>query len=148
MAKSVAQDAAEPREIAVALEGFVRRSMRTRDFAPALATAADVAASLEGDCTEHAVLLAALCRARGIPARVAIGLVYYPRISGFAYHMWNEVWSGDRWLPLDATLGQGGIGAAHLKLVDSNLSDANRYSVFLPVSQVLGRLEIEILEAE
>ena len=40
------------------------------------ATAAEVARSREGDCTEHAVLLAALARARGIPARVAMGLVY------------------------------------------------------------------------
>ena len=67
----------------------------------------EVARSLEGDCTEHAVLLAALCRARKIPARVAFGLVYYPPQKGFAYHMWNEVWIADRWIPLDATLGHG-----------------------------------------
>ena len=29
-----------------------------------------------GDCSEHAVLLTALLRARGIPARVSHGLVY------------------------------------------------------------------------
>ena len=79
-------------------------------------SAADVARSLEGDCTEHSVLLAALCRARKIPARVAIGLVYYqPRgeaSPGYAYHMWTEVWVNQRWTPIDATLGRGGIGAA------------------------------------
>ena len=93
-----------------------------KNFSQAFATAAEVARSLEGDCTEHAVLLAALCRARKIPARVAFGLVYYPPQKGFAYHMWNEVWIADRWVPLDATLGLGGIGADHIKLGDSNLS--------------------------
>ena len=29
-----------------------------------------------GDCTEHAVLLAAVVKARGLPARVCHGLVY------------------------------------------------------------------------
>jgi hypothetical protein len=49
---------------------------------------------------------------------------------------------------MDATLGQGGIGAAHLKLTDSNLAGAGAYSAFLPVAQVIGQLKIEILEVE
>ena len=113
-----------------------------------LSTAAEVAEFREGDCTEHAVLLAALARARGIPARVAIGLVYQAPTQSFAYHMWNELWIGDRWLPLDATLGRGGIGAGHLKLTDSSLAGATAYSSFLPVGQVIGQLKIEVLEAE
>ena len=75
-----------------------------------------MAESREGDCTEHAVLLAALARACGIPARVAIGLVYVDQAGGFGYHMWTEMYLSGHWIPLDATLGQGGIGAAHLKL--------------------------------
>jgi hypothetical protein len=49
---------------------------------------------------------------------------------------------------MDATLAQGGIGAAHLKLVHSNLAGASALSCFLPVAQVAGGLTIEILEAE
>jgi hypothetical protein len=94
------------------------------------------------------VLLAGLARARGIPARVAIGLVYQASTQSFAYHMWNELWLTDRWVPMDATLGRGGIGAAHLKLADSNLAGAQAYSCFLPVAQVIGQLKIEILEVE
>ena len=94
------------------------------------------------------MFLAALCRARNIPARVAIGLVYYPPQRGFAYHMWNEVWTGERWVPLDATLGRGGIGAAHLKLVDSSLAGADSFSAFMPVAKVMGQLEIDVLETE
>lgn len=144
MARAVATDESDPWTVACALERYVRRSIRQKNFSQAFATAAEVARTLEGDCTEHAVLLAALCRVRDIPARVAMGLVYYPADQGYAYHMWNEVWIRDRWVPLDATIGQGGIGGAHLKLADSSLKGFTAYRAFLPVLQVLGRLEIEI----
>ena len=96
-----------------------------------------------GDCSEHAVLLAATCRARGIPARVAIGLLYSAEDQAFQYHMWNEVWIKDRWIPLDATLGQGGIGACHLKLRDSSLARQTPYSMVSPVMYLIGKLKIE-----
>ena len=113
-----------------------------------MATAADVAETVAGDCTEHAVLLAAVCRARGIPTRVAIGLVYSARDQGFAFHMWNEVWVEHRWVPLDATLGRGGIGAAHLKLAHSDLSLESADSAMLTVLQVINQLQLKILSVE
>jgi Transglutaminase-like superfamily len=142
----------EPREtdawkLACAFEKFVDDTIRLKSFSQAFATAAEVCRSLEGDCTEHAVLMAALCRARKIPARVAFGLVYYPPEKGFAYHMWNEVWIADRWVPMDATLGQGGIGADHIKLGDSNLAGGSPLADLLSVIQVFGRLELEVIEA-
>jgi transglutaminase-like putative cysteine protease len=147
-ARSVAPSETDPWKLACALEQHVDSAIRKKNFSQAFATAAEVARSLEGDCTEHAVLLAALCRARGIPARVAFGLVYYPPQRGFAYHMWNEVWIADRWVPLDGTLGLGGIGGDHIKLADSNLAGASAYSAMLPVIQVFGRLDLEVVEAE
>ena len=148
LAAAVAQNETDPWQVALSLEREVFRKMASKNFSTAFATAAEVARSLEGDCTEHAVLLAAMCRARKIPARVAIGLVYYPPQRGFAFHMWNEVWTGDRWVPLDATLGRGGIGAGHLKLVDSSLAGADSFSAFMPVAKVMGQLEIEVRETE
>ena len=148
MASRIAADANKPWDIARELERYVGDQIQFKDFSQAFATAAEVAKTLEGDCTEHAVLLAALCRARNIPSRVAMGLVYYAQERGFAYHMWNEVWIHDRWVPLDATIGMGGIGAAHLKLGDSNLKGAFAYTAFLPVIQVLGRLSINIETVE
>ena len=53
--------------MACRLEKLVRDKMQAQDFSQAFATAAEVAETLQGDCTEHAVLLAALCRAREIP---------------------------------------------------------------------------------
>jgi hypothetical protein len=137
-----------PWDTAVRLEQFVHRYIKQNDFSQVFATAAEVADRREGDCTEYAVLLAALCRAREIPARVAIGLVYMPKTHEFGYHLWTEVYIDDKWIPIDATLGKGGIGAGHLKLAHSNLKGASAYSSFLPVVQVVGRLKIEIMEAE
>lgn len=148
LAQAAAGDETDPVQVALALERYVHESITSKNFSQAFATAAEVAESLEGDCTEHAVLLAALARARGIPARVAIGLVYLGSEGGFFYHMWNEVYLDGHWVPLDATLGQGGIGAAHLKITDSHLNDASAYSCFLPVAEVVGRLKIDVLEAE
>ena len=148
MASAVAGDASDPGEIATALERYVRESVKSQQFSPAFATAAEVAETLQGDCTEHAVLLAALCRARGIPARCAVGLVYFPAEQAFAYHLWTEAWLDGRWIALDATLGQGGIGAAHLKLVQTNFKGAGALGALLPVFQVLGQLEVEVMRVE
>jgi hypothetical protein len=148
LARQAAGSRTDPWEVAVALEKFTHDYITGRNFSKAFSSAVDVAESREGACTQHAVLLAALARARGIPTRVAIGLVYTESTPGFAFHMWNEVWIADRWVPLDATLGEGGIGAAHLKLADSSLAGEAAYSCFLPVSQVIGQIKIEILEVE
>ena len=71
-----------------------------------------------GDCTEFAVLLAALARAKGIPTRVAYGLVYADRFSGkkdvFSPHAWVQVWTGTRWQSYDAGIGQ--FDATHIAL--------------------------------
>jgi transglutaminase-like putative cysteine protease len=146
LANSVAAEEKDPWKLACNLERFVDETITEKNFASALATAAEVARSKAGDCTEHAVLLAALCRARKIPARVAFGLIYVKHLGGFAYHMWTEAWIEDRWIPLDATLGQGGIGCDHIKLGDSNLKGSESLAAMATVAQVLNQLELEIVE--
>ncbi len=148
MADAVATQETDPWALACALERHVKQSITLKNYSQAMATAAEVAKSREGDCTEHAMLLAALCRARKLPARVAIGLVYYPAAQGFAYHMWTEVWIEDRWIPMDATLGRGGIGAAHLKFSHSSLEGSAAFADMLPVIQAVGRLKLEIQSVE
>jgi len=147
LAHSVDANEDDAETVARALAALVHREIRTKDFSQAFASAAEVAKVREGDCTEHAVLLAALCRARGVPARVAMGLVYYPPLTGFAYHMWTEAWTGEAWLPLDATEVVGPVGPAHLKIAHSNLATASPLAAFLPVAQVLGQLRIEVEDA-
>ena len=148
MAREAAADESDPWQTALALERYVERRITEKGFSQAFATAAEVAENPVGDCTEHAVLLVALARARGIPARAAVGLVYMQSSRSFGYHMWSEVFVQGEWIPLDATLARGGIGAAHLKLAHTNLKGASAYSSFLPVVQVTGRLKIEIVDVQ
>jgi hypothetical protein len=134
--------------IAVATERFVFTTLTRKDFSTAFATAADVARHRQGDCTEHAVLTAALCRAQGVPARVLIGLVYVGSQQGFAFHMWNEVWIDGQWIPIDGTLGQGGIPATHIALSRSSLETNDTFSALLPVIEVMGQLDIQIMDVQ
>jgi transglutaminase-like putative cysteine protease len=151
LAREAAGDERDPWRTSVRLEQFVKQTIRSKNFSQAFSSAGEVARTREGDCTEHAVLLAAMARARGIPARVAMGLVYTEPPAGepmLAFHMWTEVSIGGRWIPLDATLGHGGIGAAHLKLAQSSLAGADAMAGFLPIAQVLGRLQVSVLSAQ
>ena len=152
MAKAAVEGKQGDWEKAVALERYVFDNIHDKNLSQALASAAEVARTREGDCTEHAVLLAAMARAEGLPARVAIGLVYFeqprePR-HAFGYHMWTEIFVQDRWIPMDATLGLGGIGGAHLKLAHASLKDTDAMNPFLPVIKVLGQLKLEVLDCE
>ena len=80
--------------------------------------AAEALRTRSGDCSEFAVLLAALARAKGIPTRVAYGLAYADRFSGkkdvFSPHVWVQVWTGTRWQSYDAGIGE--FDATHLAL--------------------------------
>lgn len=148
MAEEAAGEATDPWQAALAFERYVSEHISSKGFSQAFATAAEVAKTKSGDCTEHAVLLAALARARGIPARVAVGLVYMPGAQAMGYHMWNELYVEGRWIPMDATLARGGTGAARLKLAHSNLEGTSAYASFLPAVQIVGRLKVEILDVE
>jgi transglutaminase-like putative cysteine protease len=145
LAQKVAGNQTDPWQAALALEQYVGTVITQKDYTQAFATASEVLKNHAGDCTEHAVLLAALARARGIPARVAMGLVYMPSHQAFGYHMWTEVFVQGQWIGIDGTLARGGIGAAHLKLAHHSLEGTSAYSTFLPIAQAAGKLQIEIL---
>jgi transglutaminase-like putative cysteine protease len=147
-AKEAAGEETDPWKVAVALEAYVQRAVTMKDFSQALATASEVVRNREGDCKGHAVYLAALARARKIPARVAVGLVYMPQAQTFGCHMWTEVYVAGRWIGLDGTLAKGGIGGGHLQLTHSPLAGAAAYNVFFPVMQVVGRLKVEVIDWE
>jgi hypothetical protein len=154
LAEKSAGSEADPWKTAIKLEQFVHDYIHQKDFSQVFASAAETAKTREGDCTEHAVLLAAMLRARKIPARAAVGLIYFERRTKkdvspeFAYHMWVEAYIDGRWIPLDATLGRGGVGAEHLKIASANLQEASMYDSFLPVMQLVGKLKVEVLETE
>jgi transglutaminase/protease-like cytokinesis protein 3 len=120
------------------------------DNAVAMGPAGDVARQLRGDCRQYALLMAALCRAEGIPARTALGLLYVEKgrrpLMGF--HMWTEVWIEGQWLGLDATLGQGGVSAAHVKISDQSWHATQSLTPLLPANRILGKMNIRVLSVE
>jgi transglutaminase-like putative cysteine protease len=65
-----------------------------------------VARRRRGDCSEHAVLTAALARLRGIPARVVLGvaLISHGKSIGAFGHAWTEMLEDGRWQVADAAL--------------------------------------------
>jgi hypothetical protein len=71
---------------------WVNGHIRKKGFGQGFASAVDVLRTGEGDCTEHSVLLTAVLRAAGVPARTAVGLVYSE--GSMIGHMWAEAYSG------------------------------------------------------
>ena len=137
--------------VAEAMRRFVRGHVRTEDLSVGLASASEVARTRVGDCTEHAVLLAAMLQAEGIPARVASGLIYVRRFIGrrdvFGYHMWTQAWIDGRWVDLDATRDPSApFDAAHILLSASRLEDGRVDNDLMTLSPLIGRLRIERLD--
>jgi hypothetical protein len=74
----------------------------------------------------------------------------YDRNKGpvMAFHMWTEVFVRGNWVALDATRGQGHVGATHLKITDSSWYETQSLAPLLPVFRVLGKLSIEVVRVE
>jgi hypothetical protein len=89
-----------------------------------------------GDCNEHAMLLAALARAVGIPCRVEAGLVYLK--GRFYYHAWNLAYLG-RWITLDSLFGQIPADVSHIRFVTGSQQKQ------LDLMGVIGKVKIKVL---
>ncbi|HEV3119344.1 MAG TPA: transglutaminase-like domain-containing protein [Gemmataceae bacterium] len=138
----------DPWRKAQRIERWVHRNMKSLNFSEAMATADHVARTLEGDCSEFSMLAAAMCRAVDVPSRIAMGLVYVDhRQHGpvLGYHMWTEVWVNGQWIAIDATLGQGSVGAAHLKITDHSWN-VQSLKPLLPVMRVMsGQVAVDVV---
>lgn len=136
----------------------VQQGLRKRPLI-SVPRASEVLQSKVGDCNEHAVLLAAILRAAGIPARMAVGLAFGR--GRFFYHAWNEAYvghlpgAGDSvsrsgptaalrtgWITLDATLGQMPVDATHITLIQGDLEAQ------MKIVPLIGRLRLELVDFE
>ncbi|MGJ8686534.1 MAG: transglutaminase-like domain-containing protein, partial [Spongiibacteraceae bacterium] len=120
---------------------FVERHMDEEADYAGYATALEALKSQRGDCTEHALLLAALARAAGIPSRVVIGVAYNnERFLGRRYvfvpHAWVQAWTGERWQSFDSALGE-----VHSGYIALGVSDGEQ-EVLLNIHQQLHKLEV------
>lgn len=117
-----------------------------------LPSAREVLRTKVGDCNEHTALYVAMARALGIPARIAVGLVYIH--GAFYYHAWPEVYIDETgagglglgaqglWLPVDPTLNEFPADATHLRLARGGL---DKQTVILPL---MGKMTLDVLDVE
>ena len=122
------------------LRAFVSDYITGHGLDVGYASALEVVESHEGDCTEYAVLLAAMARAQGIPARVVTGMVYADRFAGasqlFVPHEWVQAWVHGRWQSFDAALRH--FDSTHLALASG---DGDPWH-FAATTQLFGNLHI------
>lgn len=138
-AREIIGDEADSWIAAQRLCRWVDENMRSK-YSARLTNTLEVLNSLEGDCTEHSILLVGLARAAGIPAREVAGLVYVDGADqqGFYFHQWAKVWVGD-WVDMDPAFGQMQADVTHIKLGVGDLIEQAR---LLPL---IGQLEIQAL---
>jgi len=146
-----------PEVQAEAMRQYVHRHIARKDLDVGFGAAGEVARNKNGDCTEHAVLLAAMLRAGGIPSRVVSGLVYVESIGSvkhaFAYHMWTQALlelDGEmRWIDLDPTLGRSTpFDASHIALTTAALDEDRPQDALAGLLPLLGRISISVEQAE
>jgi len=144
-------------EAAGRIEAFVAQYIENRSLSVGYASAAEVAESRKGDCSEFAVLTAALCRAVGIPAQVCVGVAYvddFGGIQGFGGHAWAQAYvgadeqgRGGKWVGLDAAFkssGRGGYDAGHIALAVGNGDPGD----FFNMATTLGQFKVEKMEVQ
>ena len=139
----------DPWQKAVKIEQFVNKKMKVSSEV-GFATASQVAKSLTGDCRQHAMLAAAMCRAVEIPSRTALGLVYVDQSANaiLGFHMWMEVMIDGKWRGLDPIFGLKGLTPGHIKICDHSWKNTQTLAPLLPVLRVMGKLQAVILEVE
>ena len=107
-----------------AITDFVRHYISNKNLSVAYASALETAKYRNGDCTEHALLTAAMGRAVGIPTRIATGLVYVPDLDGRKHvlvpHAWTQAFVDGRWKSYDAAIGHFDSGHIALEYGDGD----------------------------
>lgn len=90
-------------ELVSSIYSFVLDRMYYAGYNPSDVGAAAALASGGGDCTEYSDLFVALCRAKGIPARIIEGYATDAGSNDLSFgHNWTEVYLDDfGWVPFD-----------------------------------------------
>jgi hypothetical protein len=143
-ARQAVGDVSERRAQAERLTRFVNGLLDKKPTV-SIPSAREVLRTRVGDCNEHTALFVALARAIGIPARIAVGLVFVR--GAFYYHAWPEVYIEESrgrgfWLPVDPTLNQFPADATHLRLARGGLE---KQTAILPL---IGRLKMTVLDVD
>lgn len=125
-----------PLEKVKKLVAWIQKNIR-RQPVISLPNALSTLENRRGDCNEHAALLAALCRAIGIPAKIEAGMVYLN--GSFYYHAWNSVFIG-RWITVDSLFNQVPADVTHIAFLSGS------QDMQLDILGLMGKVKIEVIE--
>ena len=135
-ARKIAGKVKDPVTAARRLMAWVYKNVKKTPMVT-VPSALEVLRTQAGDCNEHAVLLTALLRAAGIPARVCVGVVHSN--GSFFYHAWTESFLG-KWVSMDATLNQMPADVTHIKLVQGGLDRQ------VEIIGLIGKLKLKVID--
>jgi transglutaminase-like putative cysteine protease len=118
-------------------EEIVQRVKYRPGVTEVTSTAAEALALGNGVCQDHAHLMLACCRARGIPARYVSGYIEPGDVPHGASHAWVDVWlNGTGWISIDVT------HASFASEIYCRLAAARDYEAAAPVrGRRIGGLE-------
>ncbi len=135
LAATITAEAKSPLSKAIKLVSWMQDNIQKRPVL-SLPDALTTLKNKAGDCNEHAVLLAALARSVGIPAKLEAGLVY---MNGrFYYHAWNLLFLG-RWITVDATLGQIPADVTHMRF------SGGAHALPIDLLGIIGNINVTII---
>jgi transglutaminase-like putative cysteine protease len=148
LATEGAGEATSPMAMAHNLRKFVADYITKKDLSVGFATASETAQSHEGDCTEHAVLLAALGRIRHVPTRVVAGLVYLPEYEGqnniLGFHMWTQFYISNQWVDYDSAVTDGLHPYWRLGFVATDLNDVSLSDFSMELMSWMAEMKISV----
>lgn len=136
LARSIVRDASDDLKKIKNLVTWVFEQI-DKQPAPSIPDALSTLAVKKGDCNEHAVLLAALGRAAGIPTRIETGLTYLD--GRFMYHAWNAFFIG-HWVTADAVFNQVPADVTHVGVM------ASENGTGIALAGMIGNIQITIVE--
>lgn len=139
LARSIVQDEPQLPAQIKKLTAWVHDNIEKRP-SPSIPDAMSTLKTRKGDCNEHAVLLAALGRAAGIPTRVETGLYYLD--GRFMYHAWNAFFLGGEWITADAVFNQVPADVAHIAVATSEEGTGTE------LAGIIGKITLKIIAME
>jgi hypothetical protein len=149
-AAELKKGARDDAEIARRVRLFVSENFDYKLGATLFATSREALRDRKGDCSEAAVLVAALLRAAGIPSRVALGYATLER-GVWIGHAWAEAYladsAGGSWVGVDAALREFPAGPARVTLATLSGQKPMKAEASNLVIHTLANLDVTILEA-
>ena len=140
-ARDIVGDEKDAWRAAQKLSDWVFRRMVKVESQPKPVTALEVLHSMKGDCTEHAILLATLARAVGLPSKFVTGVVY--KGGAFYYHAWTKLYVGT-WVDVDPAWGETSLNVGHVEIASGSLDNLSMARMNLATGRTIGSLQLQI----